>query len=246
MKKVFITILIAHLCVPVLVAQDRLKYIRDIIEYEQELKTLVSTVIDSLGGKQPNIKSTYFLATGVMLQEGSTQQPFEMYTLKRRWARIDVKGDSLNYSISRYGRRGWIHDNDSHTSLRRRTLDEHHYSHFYTNNLFTFEDQGLEVYYEGEVKTDFVEAYIIRLTGLSYGEEMYFISKESYLPIMKQVYLLNGEQEVIHYELSDYRRVNEVLMPFSISIKHGDDMRLFLINEVNTEFQPTESLFKEY
>lgn len=133
--------------------------------------------------------------------------------------------------FGRHGRKGWIKKIDKEEgevvqSLKGRKLSEEEQFSLYENNLFDYEDKRLDIYYEGEIKVGEVEAYIIRLSGLRYGEEMYYISKDTYRPFMKQVYFLDGKyQSVINYTIDEYTEVDGVWLPKKIGMKKARKLK---------------------
>ncbi len=235
MKATLTSILFLLLCSLAINAQTRNRGIMDIVEYHEEMNTLVQKVIDVLGGKEANLKVRSFRSNGEIFYRNGEHGPFDFYLLGDNWARVDYNKDSTRYTFAIHGRRGWTSkrtgSGKEENRLKGVALAEAEQFHIYENNLFDYKEKGLDIYYEGEAITEYVEAYIIRLDGLSFGEEMYYISKKDYRPFMKQVHILRGRnKKVIHYNISEYMQVGEVMLPRTIAIKKDDVTRVMLFS----------------
>jgi len=211
-------------------AQNRNSYVMDIYEYNEQLENLVDRVIDSLGGKEANLEIKSYKSNGEIAYQSGTKSVFDLFYLKENWVRIDQKSEEDYHFFSRHGRRGWekkmSREGSQEKKFRGKELDEEEQFHFYKNNLFDFEKKRLEIYYEGEVKMGDMTVEVIRLSGFGFGEEMYFISKETYRPVMKQVYILDGNyQVVINYTIKDYMKIGKVWLPKKLGVKRGDDVK---------------------
>ena len=206
-------------------AQDRNRYLLDIYEYDKELNELVERVVDSLGGKERNLNAQSFRSSGEITFQTGEKVAFDLHYMKKEWFRIEHKSDDQNVVFIRHGKKGLIKkwnklEEVSIQNLKGLKLNEEEQFNIYENNLFDYEGKKLEIYYEGEIKVGEVEAYIIRLSGFTYGEEMYYISKENFRPFMKQVYFLDGKyQSVINYTIDEYIKLNGVFLPKTIRLK---------------------------
>jgi hypothetical protein len=212
--------------------QDRNRYLLDIYEYDKELNELVVRVIEALGGRENNLRVESFQTTGEITYQTGEKATFDLFYMKNDWFRIDQKTEDEYILFGRHGRKGWIKriskkDGGEVQNLKGRKLNEEEQFNLYENNLFDYEDKRLDIYYEGEIKIGETEAYIIRLSGLRYGEEMYYISKETYRPFMKQVYFLDGKyQSVINYTIDEYTEVDGVWLPKKIGMKKGTQTKM--------------------
>jgi hypothetical protein len=165
-----------------------------------------------------------FQSNGEITFQTGGKALFDLFYMKDDWIRVEQKTDSEYILFGRHGKKGWKHvlakDGAKKESLKGIKLSEEHQFNYYENNLFDYKKQRLEIYYEGEIIVGDLEAYIIRLSGFKYGEEMYYISKETYRPFMKQVYFLDGDyQSVINYSIQDYLKVNGIWLPKKISME---------------------------
>lgn len=213
------------------------------IEYERELNTLVERVIDSLGGKEKNLEYQTYQSTGEIIHQNGEKASFDLYYLEKDWARLEEKREEERVLFGRHGRRGWkqtLNKSESKTeTLKGTTLDEEFQFNFYENNLFDYNEKRLEIYYEGEIVFGDVEAYVIRLSGFSYGEEMYYISKKTYRPVMKQVYIFHRRsQSVINYTIKDYIKIQGVSLPKLIGIEKNGSTKMmeFYSYDFSTKF----------
>lgn len=224
MKKIYVLIsLFSFLCFGVL-AQERNSYLLDIYEYDKELDELVHRVLDSLGGQKKNLEFKSFQSKGEITNQTGEKALFDLFYMKKDWVRIDQKSEHEYILFGRHGKRGWkrtlTKDGSKEEILKGMSLSEEHQFHIYENNLFDYEKQRLEIYFEGEIIVGDTEAYIIRLAGFSYGEEMYYISKETFRPFMKQVYFLDDDyQSVINYTIEEYLEINGIWLPKKIGFK---------------------------
>jgi len=232
MKKIFIFILLLFFISPSVYTQDRNRYLLDIYEYDKELNELVVRVIEALGGRENNLRVESFQTTGEITYQTGEKATFDLFYMKNDWFRIDQKTKEEYILFGRHGRKGWIKriskkDGGEVQNLKGRKLNEEEQFNLYENNLFDYEDKRLDIYYEGEIKIGETEAYIIRLSGLRYGEEMYYISKDTYRPFMKQVYFLDGKyQSVINYTIDEYTEVDGVWLPRKIGMKKGTQTKM--------------------
>ncbi|XWN37995.1 MAG: hypothetical protein ROO71_03490 [Balneola sp.] len=232
MKKIFIFILFLFFICPSVSAQDRNRYLMDIYEYDKELNELVERVVEALGGREKNLEVESFQTNGEITYQTGEKATFDLFYMKNDWFRLDQKTDQEYILFGRHGRKGWIkkigkEQEEEIQNLKGRNLNEEEQFNLYENNLFDYEDRRLDIYYEGEIKVGEVEAYIIRISGLRYGEEMYYISKETYRPFMKQVYFLDGKyQSVINYTIDEYIEVNGVWLPRKIGMKKGTQTKM--------------------
>ncbi|MEQ9279970.1 MAG: hypothetical protein RLN83_10745 [Balneola sp.] len=232
MKKIFIFILLLFFISPSVYTQDRNRYLLDIYEYDKELNELVVRVIEALGGRENNLRVESFQTTGEITYQTGEKATFDLFYMKNDWFRIDQKTEDEYILFGRHGRKGWIKriskkDGGKVQNLKGRKLNEEEQFNLYENNLFDYEDKRLDIYYEGEIKIGETEAYIIRLSGLRYGEEMYYISKDTYRPFMKQVYFLDGKyQSVINYTIDEYTEVDGVWLPRKIGMKKGTQTKM--------------------
>ncbi|MBR9918779.1 hypothetical protein GYB29_14145 [bacterium] len=232
MKKIFIFTLLLFFISSSASAQDRNRYLLDIYEYDKELNELVERVVAALGGRENNLRVESFQTTGEITYQTGEKADFDLFYMKNDWFRIDQKTEEEYILFGRHGRKGWVKKIDKEEgevvqSLKGRKLSEEEQFSLYENNLFDYEDKRLDIYYEGEIKVGEVEAYIIRLSGLRYGEEMYYISKETYRPFMKQVYFLDGKyQSVINYTIDEYTEVDGVWLPKKIGMKKGTQTKM--------------------
>ncbi|MEP1141058.1 MAG: hypothetical protein ABJH44_12640, partial [Balneola sp.] len=205
-------------------AQERNRYLMDIYEYNKQLEELVVRVIDSLGGREKNLDVGSFQSNGEITFQTGEKALFDLFYMKNDWIRLEHKLDNKNVFFSRHGKRGWKRsiskDINEEQELSGRALSEEEQFNIYENNLFDYEKKRLDIYYEGEIKIGDMDAHIIRLSGFSYGEEMYYISKENYRPFMKQVYILDGDyQSVINYTIDEYLNIDGVWLPKKIGLK---------------------------
>ncbi|MEP1150748.1 MAG: hypothetical protein ABJH08_03370 [Balneola sp.] len=243
MKKIFIlTSLFLFMCSSIS-AQDRNKYILDVIEYERELNDLVLRVIDSLGGKANNLQYKSYQSNGEITYPNGEKALFDLFYLEKDWARLEQKKEAEYVLFGSHGRRGWkrllAKKGTTEETLKGTELAEEYQFNIYENNLFDYDKQRLEIYYEGEVLFGDIEAYIIRLAGFSYGEEMYYISKKTYRPIMKQVYIFHRRsQSVINYTIKDYIKIQGVLLPKLVGIEKNGSTKMmeFYTYDFSTKF----------
>ena len=243
MKKIFLLISLFLFICSSISAQDRNKYILDVIEYERELNDLVLRVIDSLGGKANNLQFKSYQSNGEIVYQNGEKALFDLFYLEKDWARLEEKRETQRVLFGRHGRRGWkqtLSKSENKTStLKGTALDEEFQFSLYENNLFDYDKQRLEIYYEGEVLFGDIEAYIIRLAGFSYGEEMYYISKKTYRPIMKQVYIFHRRsQSVINYTIKDYIKIQGVSLPKLVGIEKNGSTKMmeFYTYDFSTKF----------
>lgn len=229
-------------------AQDRHRYLMDIYEYNEEMQLLVNRVIDSLGGKYQNLNMGTYKVNGSISYTSTDTALFDFYYFKEQWLRLDQKLENKYSSFSRHGNKGWLLTKSSVNKevkkLRRLSLDEEEQFSFYRNNLFNYDRNDLQLYYEGEVVAGDISVYVLRLAGFNFGEEMYYISKKTYRPIMKQVHILKGNyQSVIHFTLNDYQQVNGIWLPHKIGIKKGNTSKLVDIYGYTFPVKMAKSLF---
>lgn len=213
------------------VAQERNRYLMDIYEYDKQLNELVDRVIDSLGGKKENLKFKSFQSNGEITFQTGDKALFDLFYLKDDWFRIDQKTDEEYTLFGRHGKRGWKHvlakSGTKKETLKGIKLSEEHQFSFYENNLFDYEKKRLDIYFEGEIIVGDTEAYIIRLSGFKYGEEMYYISKSTFRPFMKQVYFLDDNyQSVINYTIEEYLQVEGIWLPKRIGFKKDGEAKM--------------------
>ncbi len=230
MFRILISIVLLILISVPVDAQNRNRYIMDIYEYNEQLEGLVEQVIDSLGGREANLDLKSFQSSGEISYQNGEKSVFDLFYLKKDWVRVDQKFDEDYHFFSRHGRRGWkkvlAKEGVKEQNLRGLSLAEEEQYHFYSNNLFDYEKERLEIYYEGEVVMGDLRVEVIRLSGFSYGEEMYFVSTETYRPVMKQVYILDGKyQAVINYTIHEYTKVGDVWLPKKVGVKMGDNVK---------------------
>tara|TARA_R110002124_G_scaffold47149_1_gene140659 strand:+ start:9530 stop:10243 length:714 start_codon:yes stop_codon:yes gene_type:complete len=207
-----------------MVAQERNRYLLDIYEYDKQLNELMDRVIDSLGGQKENLKFRSFQSTGEITFQTGDKALFDLFYLKDDWVRVDQKTDNEYILFGRHGKRGWKHtlakNGTKKEELKGIKLSEEHQFNFYENNLFDYKKKRLDIYFEGEMIVGEMEAYIIRLSGFKYGEEMYYISKKTYRPFMKQVYFLDKDyQSVINYTIEEYLEIDGIWLPKKIGFK---------------------------
>jgi hypothetical protein len=224
LKNIYILISLSFLLCSGALAQRQNRYLLDIYEYDKQLNELVDRVQDSLGGQQANLKFKSFQSNGEITFQSGEKALFDLFYMKDDWVRIDQKKESEYILFGRHGKRGWKHtlakEGTKKEALKGIKLSEEHQFNFYENNLFDYEKKRLEIYFEGEIIIGDKEAYIIRLSGFNYGEEMYYISKNTYRPFMKQVYFLDGDyQSVIHYAIEEYLKIDGVWLPKKIGLK---------------------------
>lgn len=228
--------------------QDRKRFLMDIYEYNEEMNALVNRVIDSLGGKYQNLNMGTYQVNGSIAYSTQDTALFDFYYYKENWSRLDQKiKDDYRFFV-RHGSKGWQSiesaDKISRNKLSRLSLEEEDHFSFYRNNLFLYDKHNLELYYEGEVEAGELSMYILRLAGFSYGEEMYYISKKTYRPVMKQVHILKRNyQAVIHYTLGDYLKIKGIWLPHEIGIKKEEESKLFKIYGYNFPVKMDESMF---
>lgn len=247
MKKVVLLTLIFGYALS-LYAQDKQRFLMDIYEYNEEMNSLVNRVIDSLGGKQPNLDIGAYKVNGSITYSSKDTALFDYYNFKEKWNRFDQKLENSFYTFSRHGNKGWRSiksDNKAEQKkLKKLGLDEEEQFSFYRNNLFQHNRKDLELYYEGEVETGGISFFVLRLGGFSFGEEMYYISKKTYRPIMKQVHILKGKyQSVIHFTIGEYGKVNGIWLPHKIGVKRKDESKLITIYGYNFPVKMDKSLF---
>ena len=232
MRKIYFSISFSLLLVVSVYAQDRNRYLLDIYEYNEQLDELVDRVRDSLGGRERNLELSSYQSNGEITFQTGEKALFDLFYMKNDWVRIDQKTENEYTLFGRHGKRGWqkIHskmEESKEKALKGRELSELEQFSFYENNLFDYEKKRLDIYFEGEVKVGELEAYIIRLSGFKYGEEMYYISKETFRPFMKQVYILDDNyQSVINYTIDDYIKIDGVLLPRKIGIKMNGNTKV--------------------
>ncbi len=217
-------------------AQDRNRYLLDLYDYEQELKGVVNKTTQALGGLAANRKVRSYKSEGYIVYRNGDVGKFDLYFLKENWARIDYNRDQEQHTFAIHGKKGWLKvSSDSGSTikkLKRKPLNEAEYLHLYENNLFDYKWRGLDIYFEGEITSGATDAYVIRLTGFDYGEEVYYISKADHRPFMKQVYLLKGKNDtVINYVIEDYIKVDNVWLPKTVTIE--GDTTFFVLNFVD-------------
>lgn len=248
-RAVFIYIWGFILCVSA-EAQDRNRYLLDLYDYEQELKEVVSKTTEALGGLKANRKVKSYLSEGYVVYRNGDVGKFNLYFLKENWARIDYNRDHEQYTFAIHGRKGWLKASSDSSSaikrLKRKSLNEVEYGHLYENNLLDYKWRGLDIYFEGEIATGITDAYVLRLTGFDYGEEVYYISKKDHRPFMKQVYLLKGKKDiVINYVIEDYIKIEDVWLPKTVSIE--SDTTFFVLNftDYNLDAKLEKSLFTQ-
>lgn len=248
MKKINVSILAAFLFCSVGFSQDRNRYLLDIIEYDKELNELVNRVVDSLGGRDKNLELRSFQSNGEITFQSGEKALFDLFYMKDDWVRMDQKKDNEYILFGRHGRKGWIKKLDQKGNTEKRLkgirLTEEEQFNIYENNLFDYEDKRLEIYYEGELVVGDTEAYIIRLSGLKYGEEMYYISKENFRPFMKQVYFLDGNyQSVINYTITEYLEVDGIWLPKKLGLKKDGSTKMIEFFNYNLAAKFDKELF---
>lgn len=231
-------------------AQNRNKYILDVIEYERELNDLLHRVIDSLGGKEKNLHYKSYQSNGEIVYQNGEKALFDLFYLDKGWARLDQKKETEYVLFGSHGRKGWKQTlgktEGIDETLKGTALSEEYQFNIYENNLFDYDKQRLEIYYEGEIVFGDMEAHIIRLAGFNYGEEMYYISKETYRPIMKQTYVFHRKsQSVINYTIKEYVELNGIWLPKIIGFEKDGTTKLmeYFAYDFNTKFD--KAFFKK-
>lgn len=227
-------------------AQNR--YLLDIYEYDKELNELVERVLDSLGGQKENLRLKSFQSNGEITFQTGEKALFDLFYMKEDWIRVDQKTDNEYVLFSRHGKQGWKHtlakQGTKKETLKGIKLSEEQQFNFYENNLFDYEKKRLDIYYEGEISVGDIEAYLIRLSGFRYGEEMYYISKSTYRPFMKQVYFLDGDyQSVINYTIEEYLKIDGIWLPKKIGFKKDGSSKMMEFFRYNLAVKFDKELF---
>lgn len=209
---------------------------------------IIDSTRNALGGKDAYRRIGAFHTSGDIFKRDGTRGRFEVSILKENWARVDYLFEDEQITFSRHGRRGWkMHRADSleeMVRLKRKDLAIESYLHLYENNLFDYDLRGLDVYYEGELTSVMSSAYIIRLAGFSYGEEVYYIDQTTFRPFIKQVYLTKGRGDtVITYNIDEYMQVGKVWLPKRVSIEGEGNLFVLDFKSYNLQATPDEGIF---
>jgi len=204
--------------------------------------------VDSLGGREKNLALRSFQSNGEITFQTGEKALFDLFYMKDDWVRIDQKMDNEYILFGRHGKRGWVKrldkEGNSQKILKGIKLTEEEQFNIYENNLFDYEDKRLEIYFEGELVVGDIEAYIIRLSGLRYGEEMYYISKKTFRPFMKQVYFLDGKyQSVINYSIHEYVNVEGIWLPKKIGLKKDGSTKMMEFHKYDLAAKFDKELF---
>ncbi len=210
---------------PVQAHQEQDEYMMDLYSYNEEMRTIVETTINALGGNKNVRKLGAYSSTGVITFEEGQQTEFDYYFLKEAWAKLDFRRERIEVSISVFGNNGWLREKElddevpNIREMKGTELLDMRFSFTYENNLFDYSWKGLELFYEGEIQIGNKKAWVLRLSGFDFGEELYYISKEDYRPIMKQVYLFHKDgQKVVDYIIEEYLEHGDVWLPKKVTI----------------------------
>ncbi len=205
-------------------AQEQNEYMMDLYSYNEEKRAIIENTITALGGNKNIRELGAYSSKGLITFDEGEQTEFDYYFLKEAWVKLDFTEEGKQVSVSVYGNNGWFREvkgqiNSEVQEVKGEDLLDMRFAYTYENNLFDYEWKGLEIFYEGEIQIGNKEAWVLRLSGFDFGEEVYYISKKDNRPFMKQVYLFhkNG-QKVVNYSIDEYLKIGEVWMPKKVTI----------------------------
>lgn len=191
--------------------------------FSQELEMIYEKTMEALGGEDvwENVSSVY--SYGTWNFPDGEDIPFIYRNLNPDMARFDFDDSGTRYSYSNYGRKGWTSSPDYFEEIqgsvdgKEAILIRH--SFLYTNNLIGYKEKGLELEFDGSIQYMDKEVWLIRVLGFENREELYYISKDDYLPFIKQTYIESrGREIVVNYNIRGYNRVRSLLLPSKIMV----------------------------
>lgn len=186
--------------------------------FSQEVEMIYEKTLEAMGGEEAWEKVNSIYAEGLWHFPDGEDSPFIYRNLNPDMARFDFDESGKRYSFSNYGRKGWTStpdyfENKNHPIQHDEAILIRH-SYLYTNNLIDYKKKGLKIRFEGSIQYQEKEVWLIRVTGFINREELYYISKDDYLPFIKQSYIdSRGKDIVVNYNIKGYRKVGGVLLP---------------------------------
>lgn len=114
-------------------------------------------------------------------------------------------------------------------------------------DLFNWKEKGYTLRLEGKENFDNTEVYILKLVKEQGQEFSYFLNGETYLPIkMTGKYLDNGKMTTGESYYSDYKLVQEIMMPFLIENKmNGVKTNSIIMEKIEFNLELPENFFSK-
>lgn len=218
--------------------------------FTPELDTIYQNTAKALGGKEKWEKIESVYAEGVWSVPHGEEVGFIFKSLNPDLSRFDFVFNDVLHSYSNFGHKGWVNDPAELISGYER-MDEvekltTRNAFMYMNNLVDYREKGLEIEFEGSVLIEDEELSLIRVVGFRDKEELYFISSETHLPVIKQSYhSRKGRNGVVNYHITEYMTVGEIKVPREILVTSGDLNLKFRYSSYVLNYELDRSDFKD-
>ncbi len=210
---------------------------------------VLEKMIDAQGGREAleKIKDTTTHATIEIIQMGMTGT-LTMYQKEPDKLRMDTEMMGMMMTQAFDGQTAWM-DNPqtgiqkmpekAGTDFKRQALGN--------DSILNPEKYGITYEYKGKEKADDKDCQVLEVTYEDGHKVTIFMDASTYLPYLLQTTGLNeaGVEVDVENILSDYKKVGEIMVPFSILIKQ-DGMEGVRITVVEVEYNTglEDSLFE--
>lgn len=208
---------------------------------------VLEKMIDSQGGREAleKIKDTTTHATIEIIQMGMTGT-LTMYQKEPDKLRMDTEMMGMLLTQAFDGQTAWMDNPQTGiqempeklgTDFKRQALGN--------DSILNPEKYGITYEYKGKEKADDKDYHVLEGTYKDGHKVTIFLDASTYLPCWLKTTGLNEAGVEVENILSDYRKVGELMVPFSILVKQDgmEGVRITVVEvEYNTELE--DSLFE--
>jgi len=215
----------------------------------QTAQDILEKMINAQGGREAleKIKDTTTHATIEMMQMGMTGT-VTMYQKEPNKLRMDTEMMGMIMTQAFDGQTAWMDSPQTGVQIMSEKLGaEFKQQALGNDSLLHPEKYGITYQYKGEAKEDDRDCHVLEVAYLEGREVTMFLDPSTYLPYKMKTTSLDqaGMEADIENILSDYKKVGEVIVPFSILVKQDgiEAVRIILI-EVEHNKGLEDSLFE--
>jgi len=215
----------------------------------QTAQDILEKLLNAQGGREAleKIKDTTTYATMEMIPMGMTGT-ITMYQKEPNKLRMDMEMMGMMITQAFDGQTGWTDNPQTgvqkmpekiETEFKRQALGN--------DSLLNPEKYGITYEYKGKEKEDDIDCHVLEITYKDGHKATVLLDASTYLPYKIKTTGMNqaGAEVDVDNILSDYKKVGEVIVPFSILVRQdGVEAVRITITEVEYNTGLEDSLFE--
>ncbi|MBA3649220.1 MAG: outer membrane lipoprotein-sorting protein [Chitinophagales bacterium] len=220
----------------------------------QTADDIINKYLTAIGGKE-NVQKIQSIKQTGKLDQGGTEIPGIMYQKRPDMMRTEFTFQGKTGLQVFNGTDGWDYNpfqgRDVVEKMNADELKDVKFQADIDGPLVDYAKKGYKVDYIGDEDFNGTQSYKLKLTSKEGDEYSYFIDKESnlLLGLKQKVKTKDGSETESETNLSDYKEVNGVLMPFTIENKanyQGQSFSSFIkIDSIKANSALEDSFFQE-